>query len=84
MQNEHALKSLEAELRNMYSKVSEMGEGKTRVELESSKRIEDLQEKVMKLEMENDHLKRSQEILKNRHDNEITAVESSHKYASIN
>ena len=84
VQNENALKSLETELRSMYSKVSEMGEGKTRVQLESSKRIEDLQEKVMKLELENDHLKSSQEVLKDRHNNEIKAVESSHKYASIN
>jgi len=79
VQNENALKSLETELRSMYSKVSEMGEGKTRVQLESSKRIEDLQEKVMKLELENDHLKSSQEVLKDRHNNEIKAVESSHK-----
>ena len=76
------MKSLEAELRTLYSKVSELEQGKTKVELESSKKIEDLEEKVRKLEMENDHLNNSQDMLKKRHADEMKALESSHKYVS--
>ena len=78
------MKSLEAELRTLYSKVSELEEGKIRVELESSKKIEDFEEKVRKLEMENDHLNSSQDMIKKRHADEIKALESSHKYVSNN
>ena len=82
--NENELKSLEAELQTLYSKLSEAEGSRVKAELESSKKIQDLEEKVRKLEIEKEHFNSSQDMLKRRHSDELKAIESSHKYVGLN
>ena len=64
----------------MQLKISSFEEGKLKSNLESTNRIEELENKIRKLEFEKEQLVNSQEMLKKRHEDEIKAMENSHKY----
>ena len=83
MQHEKNRLSLETELRDLQAKISSFEEGKLKSNLESTSRIEELENKIRKLELEKDQLVNSQEMLKKRHEDEIKAMENSHKYVCV-
>ena len=66
----------------MQAKISSFEEGKVKSNLESSNRIEELESKIRKLEFEKEQLVDSVETLKKRHEDEIKALETSHRYVS--
>eukprot|EP00112_Aurelia_sp_Birch-Aquarium-sp1_P002128 Seg1231.9 transcript_id=Seg1231.9/GoldUCD/mRNA.D3Y31 product="Fas-binding factor 1" protein_id=Seg1231.9/GoldUCD/D3Y31 len=78
-QSEKDRLSLETELRDLQAKISSFEEGKVKSSLESTNRIEELENKIRKLEFEKEQLLNSQEMLKKRHEDEIKAMENSFK-----
>ena len=56
-----------------------MEENKTKSNLKSSNKVTDLENKIRKLELERDQLLASQDATKQRHKDELAALEASHK-----
>lgn len=70
---------LESELRELQDKVLKIEEVKSTSTTDYSSRIRDMESKVRKLELERDQLLLTQESLRQRHKDELNALEISHK-----
>ena len=79
-QSERDKAFLESELRELQQQVLKINETKENSTTDYTSKIRDLELKVSKLEMERDHLLVSIEGVKQRHKDEMTSLETSHKF----
>lgn len=71
---------MEKELAELQEKVRHNEEMKLRSNIEFTDKIRELENKLRALELEKDQLVASMEHLKQRHKQELDALEASHKY----
>lgn len=70
---------MEVELRGMMGKVQEMDKRKHEVELELANKVAELETKIRWLEVENENFVKTSELSKERHKDEVSALENSHR-----
>lgn len=72
-------KKLDSEIRELQGKIARMEEDSVKTSMDLSKKIEELESKVRKYELEIEQWKNSQNLAQKRHDEEMKALEGSHK-----
>ena len=74
---------LESELRELQSRMLKIDESRTASTTNYDGKIRELETKVGKLELERDQVLLSIDSMKQRHKDEIVALETSHKYVDF-
>ncbi len=70
---------MDSEIRELQAKIARMEEDSVKTSMDLSKKIEELESKVRKYELEIEQWKNSQNLAQKRHDEEMKALEGSHK-----